>query len=49
MRDVVLPQKLGFEAMDIDWMIIRELTQAIPPAYTQYIGRWFIRHASSRR
>jgi len=26
------------EAMDIDWMKREELTQAIPPAYTEYIG-----------
>ena len=27
------------EAMGIDWMISYELTQAIPPAYTEYIGK----------
>ena len=26
-------------AMDIDWMNRKELTQAIPPAYTEWIGR----------
>jgi len=26
-------------AMQIDWMDIKELTQAIPPAYTEYIGK----------
>ena len=26
-------------AMDIDWMVQAELTEAIPPAYTEYIGR----------
>ena len=29
----------GKRAMGIDWMNKRELTQAIPPAYTEYIGR----------
>jgi len=27
------------KAMDIDWMDIKELSQAIPPAYTEWIGR----------
>jgi DNA (cytosine-5)-methyltransferase 1 len=27
------------KAMGIDWMDIKELTQAIPPAYTEFIGR----------
>lgn len=27
------------EAMDIDWMTGAELTEAIPPAYTEYIGK----------
>ncbi len=30
------------EAMQIDWMTTDELREAIPPAYTQYIGeQWF--------
>jgi len=29
-------------AMDIDWMTRYELTQAIPPAYTEYIGKYLI-------
>lgn len=26
-------------AMDIDWMTVKELDEAIPPAYTEFIGR----------
>lgn len=29
----------GREAMDIDWMTLAELCQAIPPAYSEFIGR----------
>jgi DNA (cytosine-5)-methyltransferase 1 len=31
----VTPEK----AMGVDWMTYSELTQAIPPAYTEFIGR----------
>jgi DNA (cytosine-5)-methyltransferase 1 len=30
------------DAMGIDWMIGRELNEAIPPAYTKFIGEQFI-------
>lgn len=31
------------DAMGIDWMRQKELAQAIPPAYTEYLGRQIIR------
>lgn len=33
------PIEVGRAAMDIDWMTQKELAQAIPPAYTAWIGR----------
>jgi DNA (cytosine-5)-methyltransferase 1 len=30
------------EAMGIDWMSAREIAQAIPPAYTTFIGQWYL-------
>lgn len=30
------------KAMQIDWMTKKELTQAVPPAYAEYIGRYFM-------
>jgi len=41
--------KEGQEAMGIDWMEWKELTQAVPPAYTEYIGRQLIRFLDCRR
>lgn len=33
-----IPLPVQQHAMDIDWMSLDELTEAIPPAYTDYIG-----------
>lgn len=32
------------DAMGIDWMTGKELNEAIPPAYTEYIGYYLMRH-----
>ena len=36
------------EAMDIDWMGRREISQAIPPAFTTHIGEFLMREVESR-
>lgn len=36
---VVLPKHMAFEAMGINWMSMAELSEAIPPAYTEWIGK----------
>lgn len=38
----------GREAMGIDWMNRDELSEAIPPAYTEYIGRHLIEAIRAR-
>jgi len=35
--------KYAPEAYGIDWMNFQELREAIPPAYTEYIGKWLIK------
>lgn len=38
-------REAGAEAMGIDWMLHRaELAQAIPPRYTEYLGRQLLTH-----
>jgi len=38
-----VPLEWGKEAMGIDWMTWEELSQAIPPAYTEYIGKYLLK------
>lgn len=39
-----IPLEVQRAAMGIDWMELRELSESIPPAYTEHIGREFLRH-----
>lgn len=40
--------ELRCEAMGIDWMTNEELTQAIPPAYTEHIGGYLMAELTAR-
>ena len=40
----VFPAGEARRAMGIDWMAMPELSQAIPPAYTKFIGEQLLRH-----
>lgn len=39
--------RVGREAMGIDWMTWKELREAIPPAYTQFIGEQLMTHLNA--
>ena len=39
--DIPLSQQR--EGMGIDWMIVEELSEAVPPAYTEYIGKYLMK------
>ena len=41
--------KAAREAMGIDWMKKREINEAIPPAYTRFVGIHLLKHLSERK
>jgi len=41
--------KVWCKAMDIDWMTKVELAEAIPPAYTEYIGKQLMRQLEAEK
>lgn len=43
-----IPLSVQYAAMDINWMTREELSQAIPPAYSEWIGLWFINRRSRK-
>lgn len=37
-----IPLEVQQRAMGIDWTTLRELSEAIPPAFTEHIGAWLL-------
>ena len=31
--------RAGFDVIGVDWMSLEELSEAVPPAYTEFLGR----------
>jgi DNA (cytosine-5)-methyltransferase 1 len=44
-----IPLEVQQRAMGIDWMTRKELSEAIPPAYTEHVGRFLLRAVESLR
>ena len=43
-----IKKHLQDEAMGIDWMTLEEMTEAIPPAYTKFIGEQLLNHITAK-
>lgn len=43
-----IPLDVQQRAMGVDWMTLRELSEAIPPAYTEHIGSYLMAEVQSR-
>jgi DNA (cytosine-5)-methyltransferase 1 len=44
-----IPLAVQKRAMGIDWMSLGKLSQAIPPAYAEYLGRHALQHIIAKR
>jgi len=44
-----IPLEVQQRAMGIDWMTLEELSEAIPPAYTEHIGGYLLAEVLARR
>lgn len=44
-----IPLDVQQRAMGIDWTTLRELSEAIPPAFTEYIGEWLLSVLEGKR
>lgn len=44
-----IPLETQQKAMGIDWMALEELSQAVPPAYSEFLGRAALRHIEAKK
>lgn len=44
-----IPLSVQQEAMGIDWMTLEELSEAIPPSYTEHVGSYLLAYLEAER